>query len=201
MKTRKTQSPADSLRRLAMPREPNRRGARTKDPVGGVGGVARYIRRRRVSFWGQKYMITPRLIEWIHGDGRKLLSFTPLATRPDYYVVRVDSKADLDGDGFHDGLLEEIYEAIEDQFYRSEETWEHDNGRTYHKHNPWPALNDSCGCSWGEMTTLETADLRTEAEVRAAWRAAGVGVGFAARRTMSRAQGHSIVLSNPEFDK
>lgn len=112
--------------------------------------LRRYCRRHKTSFWGRNYIITPRLLETIWGDGKKVMHLTPLATRPDYYVFCINSGMETDTDDFHD-LLDEIYEALEDQFGRSEEDWTHDNGRTYHKHNDFPAFNDSCGTCWGEF--------------------------------------------------
>jgi len=54
------------------------------------------LRRRKTKFWGRHYFITPRLVDWVHGDGLQLIYFTPLNTRPNYYVVRIDSKVSLD---------------------------------------------------------------------------------------------------------
>jgi hypothetical protein len=135
--------------------------------------LAQAIRRRKVHFWGTEYRIVPRLVDWIHGDGLKVISLTPLATRPWYYVARVDSRLELDNRSYEEGVelfcgdaLNQLLESIEDEFYQAEDEWTHDNGRTYMRHNDWPALNDSCGCSWGEEFTLVTPDRRTEREVR-----------------------------------
>jgi hypothetical protein len=132
--------------------------------------LTQFCRRRKVSFWGRDYFVTPRLLNFIHGDGLQVIAIQPLATRPDRYLVRVDSKVSLDNsdhDALVDGVLQEIYGAIENEWGSSEEDWEHDNGRTYHRHNPWPALNDSCGCSWWLVDRLKTPDRRREHRVRA----------------------------------
>ncbi len=81
-------------------------------------------------------------------------------------VVRIDSKNDMEGDSFLDGTLERIYEAIEIELGEAEEDWDHDNGRTYHRHNDWPALNLSCGCAWNHFLTLHKRDSRTEKVIR-----------------------------------
>lgn len=127
--------------------------------------LTRFIRRRKVHFWGSNYVITPRLVNWIHGDGLKVMRFQPLNTRPDYYVLRIDSKMETDSDEFHD-LLDTIKEEIEDQFGRARDEYRHDNGRTYVKHWPWPALNDDSGCAWDEIATLKRPDTRQERRVR-----------------------------------
>lgn len=48
-------------------------------------------RPERCTFWGQPYTIAPRLIAKQFGDGKQLVCVTPLETRPNYFVVRVDS--------------------------------------------------------------------------------------------------------------
>lgn len=135
--------------------------------------LAQAIRRRKVCFWGTEYRIVPRLVDWIHGDGLKVIFLTPLATRPWYYIARVDSGLELDNRSYEEGVelfcgdaLNQLLESIEDEFHQAEEEWTHNNGRTYHRHNDWPALNDSYGCSWGEIFTLAESDGRTEREVR-----------------------------------
>lgn len=131
-----------------------------------LSSIARAIRRRKTHFWGRDYFVTPRLVNWIEGDGRKVITFTPLATRPDRFIVRLDSKTNIESDSFSDITLEAIYEAIENQFGASEEDWEHTNGRTYHRHRDWPALNSSCGAAWDHLLTLKKKDSRTEETVR-----------------------------------
>jgi hypothetical protein len=138
--------------------------------------LARLIRRRKVRFWGAEHIITPRLLNHVEGDGKLIIFVTPLATRPQHYVLRVDSKwanGDLSDAAWHDHI-DEICGDLEDGFGRAADEYEHDNGRTYHKHNPWPALNDSCGLTWGILAKLPKADLRTEAEIRTSMRRANM---------------------------
>jgi hypothetical protein len=104
--------------------------------------------------WGQDVQCEPKLVTEVFGDGKKLICLTPTNTRPNYYVVRVDSTWSLsnwaDGELFIDHL-DDIYEAIEDEYGRSydEETEEH---------RGWPALSDDSGSSWGEIDWAEYAD-------------------------------------------
>lgn len=111
------------------------------------------LRRHKTRFWGRNYVITPRLVEWIHGDGLQVIYFMPLNTRPDYYVARIDSRISLDNSDAHSfafEVLEALCEHIEEQFGASYEEWESDkNSRKYARHNPFPALSDDSGCCWG----------------------------------------------------
>ena len=146
------------------------------DVAANGGCLQGLVQRRKTRFWGTCHMVTPRLLNWIQGDGLQVIFVTPLATRPNHYVVRIDSKVtDLDDDEFRDGILGEIYDELEDQFGKAYDEWESDNGRTYERHRYWPAFDDSSGCSWGELTVMESPDTRSESEIRAAikakWRA------------------------------
>jgi hypothetical protein len=126
-------------------------------------------RRHRTSLWGQPHMVTPRLVDWIHGDGLQVIYLSPLATRPDYYVARIDSNLSLSNssrNAFCDVALNRLLEAIETEFGEHVDTYEHDNGRTYTKHRPFPALDDSYGEEWGRLTMLTEPDKRSEQEIR-----------------------------------
>jgi hypothetical protein len=115
------------------------------------------LRRHKTHFWGRDYIITPRLVEWVHGDGLQVIYFMPLNTRPNYYVVRIDSKVSLDNcddGGFHDTVLDDLYEHIEEEYGVSSEEWTSNNGRTYQRHNPWPALSDDSGSCWGLLQMM-----------------------------------------------
>jgi hypothetical protein len=73
---------------------------------------------REVSFWGKTYRITPRVIEEVLGDGGQLIWLQPLNTRPNFYVLQVDSTWTLSNwgqpgtDGLLSDHLEEIHDAI-----------------------------------------------------------------------------------------
>jgi hypothetical protein len=116
---------------------------------------ANLTKRHRVRFWGRNYVVSPRLVSRIFGDGQQIIWFSPLNTRPDYYVVRIGSDVSLsnyDENCFADVYLDEIYEAIEDEFGPATEVWVSEkNGREYTRHNPFPALDDDSGSSWGPV--------------------------------------------------
>lgn len=111
-------------------------------------------RPRSVSHWGTVETITPRFVAAKLGNGKRLLRVTPLITRPNYYLIRVDdSIADLDGDAWRDYMLE-IYKAIEDEYGECEREIENlmEEGKTLdeaHDLTGFPMLDLDCGTCWG----------------------------------------------------
>lgn len=106
----------------------------------------RIERRHKVTFWGVDYFVTPLLVNDVFGDGQALLWIEPLNTRPNYYVVRIDSS--WVGDTLRDHFSE-IYESIEDQYGFGDSE---DDGGIEQQSQPWPAFDDSVGVSWGNYT-------------------------------------------------
>jgi len=73
---------------------------------------------RKAELWGVEYMITPRFVGEMLGDGQRLIGFQPLNTRPNYYVVAVDSGWDLDGfepDDWPDWVMDAIGDEYGDR--------------------------------------------------------------------------------------
>lgn len=105
-------------------------------------------------FWGGNYTITPLLVTEVFGDGKVLMGIRPLNTRPNYYVVRVDSKfaesdknpSPRESDEWFDFLDNELYDAIADQFGSADA--EDDDGNPVRE--DWPALDLDSGCGWFE---------------------------------------------------
>lgn len=112
---------------------------------------ARCMGRKRAFLWGQAYWIRPAFIGSF-GDGLKPMWFEPMDTRPDYYVLLADSswgESNSDPNPFCEHL-DEVMDRIEATFGCHEDEYEHDNGRTYTKHWPFPALDFGNGCAcWG----------------------------------------------------
>ena len=114
-------------------------------------------RPERVSFWGKEYTITPRLIAHVFGDGRRLMAITPLATRPNYFVARVDSTVTDPLDPFpassQEALLDHIMEAAEEEYGNIRHADEDERGS-------FPTAVDwGIGCTWG--TPVPIAAWRT----------------------------------------
>lgn len=105
--------------------------------------------------WGQPHTVTPVLVSEVLGDGEKLLILSPLMTRPNYYVVQIDSSWDIDGEEFRDHL-DEIYDAVEMEFGSDAED----------EDAPWPALCGG-GSTWGEIEDL-AAEMKMEGSPAAA---------------------------------
>lgn len=127
--------------------------------------VRALLQSERVTFWGKEYDVTPELVPEIFGDGAQVIGLEPLNTRPNYYVVRVDSSWSTSNWGWDKPVLidhlDDVYVAIEEYFGRAHpeecdcscgsciddcgcgcgcDCWRH--------HHDWPALNDEVGSSW-----------------------------------------------------
>jgi hypothetical protein len=109
-------------------------------------------RRQWARLWGQKHMIKPVFIKQALGNGDKLVAITPLNTRPNYYLIRVDSSWSVrnsDDSNICDHI-DEISEAIEEECGRKYETDDDDEEIVM----PWPALDDEVGVSWCDSMDL-----------------------------------------------
>lgn len=124
---------------------------------------------RERKLWGQPHRITPELVETVFGDGQQIIGFCPLNTRPNYYVVRVDSGWELSNwewnhpEPFIDHT-DEVYSAIEDE-YGSARWCKHCGGEEgdceetdppheFDREN-WPALNEEVGSEWFLLERLD----------------------------------------------
>jgi hypothetical protein len=130
-----------------------------------------YTKRSKVSFWGSEYNVKPAAARGHLGDGRTLLWFEPTDTRPDYYLVRVDSSwgegEDWDGhehiDEVIDLLIDEFSEREREREYLEEDLVEQgieptgDNTDLAGNEDRlgWPVLCLDCGYSWGTMAKFD----------------------------------------------
>jgi hypothetical protein len=81
----------------------------------------RFTCHHKVHFWGHDYDVKPAVAKGYLGDGRQLLRFQPLSTRPDYYLIRIDSSwAVDDSDEWYDRLDDEILQMLIDEFSEKE---------------------------------------------------------------------------------
>lgn len=67
----------------------------------------------KASLWGSEVTFKPYLLKKIFGDGMKLIYFGTLDDRPYWWLVRVDSNAEIEDPYKFDS--EAIYEAIEEE--------------------------------------------------------------------------------------
>lgn len=105
----------------------------------------------QVHFWGHEEIVTPCLVPTVYGDGKQIIALSPLNSRPQYYVVRIDSQWSLSNDAQEGEViydhLEALYDAIEDAYGANhdedEEPWQ-----------PWPALDLNAGVTWFVLAML-----------------------------------------------
>lgn len=119
---------------------------------------------RMVYWWGRDHLCSPKVVERIFGDGQKLAFFAPTGTRPNYYVLQMDSAWTPDrmrdpvGEGWMGSreFLDEVYDAVQDEFGFYFDDDEEDGEPEY----GWPMLDLNYGCSWGEYNSprLELPD-------------------------------------------
>lgn len=108
--------------------------------------IAEEMTPRAVQHWGITYEnFAPVLVEKVFGDGQRLLFLTPLATRPNYYVARVDST--LREDDEREFVEHQLFDAIMDEFGDADDA-NGDDGDEEGDSLPWPALDTSCGFVW-----------------------------------------------------
>lgn len=86
----------------------------------------RFTKTRKVHWWGSDYTVKPVVVKAHLGDGGLLLYFQPLNTRPDYYLIRVDSNfyGEPGSEKDYDGIGA-VIEAIEDEYGEKEREREH----------------------------------------------------------------------------
>lgn len=100
-------------------------------------------RRRTVHHWEKEYRITPRCLSKVFGNAKLCMMIQPLNTRPNYYVVFVDSKTeelnDNKEDLFYD-FLENICNEIEEEFGSIDSEGMGNKG--------FPVANFDSGCKW-----------------------------------------------------
>lgn len=95
----------------------------------------------------------PQVCSTVFGDGRALLELTTINSRPRYYVIRIDSSWNIEDHYAPDGApdlrdhLDDIYEALGEQFGRTSEEDLDDDGEPCEL-QPWPAFRDDIGTSW-----------------------------------------------------
>jgi hypothetical protein len=139
----------------------------------------------KIHWWGSDCTCEPAFVEQALGDGNVLLGLQPLSTRPNYYVIRVDSSWHLyychecEGQCADELVehIEEIYEAIEDEY------GEKDRRRYFNENDlepgeepdpeDWPVLDLDCGSAWftidpkrylrtADSTVSEHSEIRSE---------------------------------------
>lgn len=112
-------------------------------------GITAYLkhvcRRQRSYLWGSYVVFAPELVEEIFGDGRQIIWFGTIDNRPKFWIVRIDSKTDIEGDWD----WEPIYRSIRSQFGE----WSDDDKM------PYPAIKLTMGTHWGLLKNFGVKEL------------------------------------------
>ena len=108
---------------------------------------------RKGRLWGTEYDVVPYLLDDQHGDGKQWIWFGYMDDRPNYYVARVDSAADMDTEGWYDDVLPWIeetiqYEAAEFMTDEQDDEWQA-TGCVTDRAWPVPPMGGSDGSAWG----------------------------------------------------
>lgn len=147
-----------SIRQRYRWRGRRRQGYRCRTIVAALRVLPDQLLRRLIEnpektrFWGRNYTITPRYVSGKIGDGGRLCFYTQLNTRPNYYVLRIDSRV-----GVRDlNEFDEICDAIDDEYGSvnfhcdtCDRDWSEGDCDDCDGDRNWPRLDDDCGSSWG----------------------------------------------------
>ena len=75
-------------------------------------------RERKAQLWGDFITIKPVILENNIGDGKQLIYIGTIDQRPNYWLLKIDSKTDVSSDTFN---IEEYLELLEEEFGKADE--------------------------------------------------------------------------------
>lgn len=135
--------------------------------------IKRETESRETMFWGRKSTVTPALVDEVHGDGLQVVWLSSINTRPNYYLLRIDSSVVLDDDESlpdkdkteYGTVLEMLLQLIEEQYgdiYRYAEGagcmyYDPDDDGIEPFEYSFPMLNWGGG-SWGLIANFKTGE-------------------------------------------
>lgn len=131
-------------------------------------------RKRETTFWGEKGVIKPVICSEILGDGLQLVYLVTIDQRPNYWLIRIDSKTNISDDDFD---FETILEPLEEEFGRVPESgWldkkefktlkskgeleNYDYYKHYNSACQYPAISWGGG-HWGMIVNFGTGEVGT----------------------------------------
>lgn len=133
--------------------------------------LERETKPQNVRFWGSDYTVTPALVTEVHGDGSQIVYLEPLFTRPNYYILRIDSSIDLRDDESlseadkqnYGAVYELLLQMIEEEYDSLDRYDEGEDGLYFDPYDDevepfeyeFPMLNWGGG-SWGQMANFKT---------------------------------------------
>ena len=131
---------------------------------------------RKISLWGSKVQddFVPELCSIIEGDGLQLVYFGTINQRPRWWMMRIDSKHNIESDEFSDSIEQIIIDSLEEDFGRGEymsesefETLKAENDEDvtdYENQEDWLDENyryprvQSDGFYWGLIVNIVTGE-------------------------------------------
>lgn len=129
--------------------------------------IAQETKKKSFNFWGKKYTLTPKLASSILGDGKQLIYYSTISQRPYWWLVRIDSKMELEDvtDDILDllisdfGTYPEKYSLTKKEFdtERKDKTSELYGMRSFKKYLDmckYPFVYPEFGCSYGVIVNL-----------------------------------------------
>ena len=84
-------------------------------------------KQKTVSLWGDEVTFTPEIASEMIGDGKQLLSIMTISQRPYYWLIRIDSKINVEFDENFD--IEKYVKILEEEFGRIDDN-EMDSDKT-----------------------------------------------------------------------
>lgn len=75
--------------------------------------LAKELKPYKTRFWGEDYHVSPAFVQDRYGDGLQLIWLSSIDTRPQFYVLRIDSHWDVNNDDFD---LEYMLTLIEEEY-------------------------------------------------------------------------------------
>lgn len=106
--------------------------------------------------WGNKQTFRPFLLRRVWGDGMQYAEISPIFTRPLFYVVRIDSRMELND--IHE-IIDEIYDQVEYEFGSCCETYSDSGECECDKFEAYPSMCEWGGSCWGNITEEEVKEL------------------------------------------
>ena len=132
------------------------------------------IETHETMFWGKNITITPALVDEVHGDGLQIVYLSSIYTRPNYYILKIDSSIILGDDkslsdedqSEYGTVWEMLLRMIEDQYDNIERYKENKDGLYVDCNEDvepfeycFPMLNWGGG-SWGRIANFKTGETR-----------------------------------------
>ena len=103
--------------------------------------IAKETAPRIAKLWGEGVEFSPVICDKIIGDGLQLIYLGTISQRPYYWLIRIDSKTDIESDDFN---FEDILQPLEKCFRQGEDFINEEeplDGGIYEGENALEALN------------------------------------------------------------